>query len=250
MSRKRRVGRALAVVGFIGMIAAAIGLIVNLEKPRYRFVVQAQIGANGMEDRGTGAAPADPAGNRKAICPPLSIATAGALTGANSETGINIKNGVRLAIEKHNQANAGCQVQIKEFDTKGDPSSWGNLAPDIVRDPYTVGLVGPSFSGVAEATGAVFEASGLVAATASASREALSERGWETFFRAVPSAVAQGRAAANYVKNALHYRKVCLVEDGTTYGVALASSATDIFGVSAVSACRLSISTDSKQFDD
>jgi branched-chain amino acid transport system substrate-binding protein len=250
LPRTRHTGRALAALAFVVMIAVAIGIIIDLERPQSRFVVQAEVDTAGMKVQENEAAPADPAGDWKAICPPLSIGMAGTLTGPDSETGINIKNGVRLAIEKHNSANAGCQVQIKEFDTKGDPGLLGNLAPDIVRDVYTVGLVGPTFSGVAEATGAIFAASGLVAATASASRDSLSERGWKTFFRAVPSDVAQGRAAANYVKNNLQHRRVCVVDDGAAYGVALTNSAADTFGVLAVSACRLSMLLDSKQFDD
>ena len=86
-------------------------------------------------------------------------------------------DGVQLAIEKHNTANAGCQVQIKEFDTGGDPTRVNEFAPQIVADVYTVGLIGPTFSGVAEATGAFFEDNGLPAATATASRNTLSDRG-------------------------------------------------------------------------
>ena len=40
-----------------------------------------------------GAAPADPAGDGKATCPPVSIAMAGALNGPDAALGINIKNG-------------------------------------------------------------------------------------------------------------------------------------------------------------
>ena len=46
---------------------------------------------------------------------------AGALNGPDAALGINIKNGVQLAIDKHNAANPGCQVQLKPFDTEGDP---------------------------------------------------------------------------------------------------------------------------------
>ena len=93
---------------------------------------------------------------------------AGALTGPDAALGINIKNGVQLAIDQHNAANPGCQVQLKPFDTEGDPQKATGIAPQIVDDQYTIGLVGPAFSGETKATGTVFDQAGLVAATASA----------------------------------------------------------------------------------
>ena len=78
---------------------------------------------------------------------------AGALTGPDAALGINIKNGVQMAIDKHNAANPGCQVQLKPFDTEGDPQKATQIAPQIVDDQYTIGLVGPAFSGETKATG-------------------------------------------------------------------------------------------------
>ena len=43
------------------------------------------------------------------------IAMAGALNGPDAQLGINIKNGVQLAVDNHNAANPGCQVQLKTF---------------------------------------------------------------------------------------------------------------------------------------
>ena len=79
---------------------------------------------------------------------------AGPLTGANAALGLNILYGANLAIDKHNTANPGCQVQLKPFDTEGDPQKATEVAPQIVDDQYTIGLVGPAFSGETKATGA------------------------------------------------------------------------------------------------
>ena len=89
---------------------------------------------------------------------------AGALTGPDAALGINIKNGVQLAIDQHNKANPGCQVQLKQFDTEGDPQKATQVAPQIVDDAYTIGLLGPAFSGETKATGPIFYQAGLVAA--------------------------------------------------------------------------------------
>ena len=128
---------------------------------------------------------------------------AGALNGPDAALGINIKNGVQLAIDKHNAANPGCQVQLKPFDTEGDPQKATAIAPQIVDDPYTIGLVGPAFSGETKATGTVFDQAGLVAATASATNVTLSENGWKTFFRGLANDGVQGPSVANYLKNTL-----------------------------------------------
>jgi len=239
--------RAIASAGFVVTIVAASALIVRLESDSQRLVLHAQIDQYGRPVTETSAPPADPAGGGNAICPPLSIALAAALTGPDTEAGNNIRNGVALAIDEHNAANAGCQVQIKEFDTGGDPTRVNEFAPQIVADAYTVGLIGPTFSGVAEATGAVFERNGLPAATASASRSVLSERGWTTFFRAVASDAAQGRAVANYVKDGLGHRTVCVVSDNSPYGNAMAQAATATLAERSRPKCQRSIAlTDSR----
>ena len=128
---------------------------------------------------------------------------AGALNGPDAALGINIKNGVQLAIDKHNAANPGCQVQLKPFDTEGDPQKATAIAPQIVDDQYTIGLVGPAFSGETKATGTVFDQAGLVAATASATNPTLSQNGWKTFFRGLANDGVQGPSVANYLKNTL-----------------------------------------------
>jgi len=242
--------RVVTATGFVVLIAAAAGLVVRLDSVQQGIVVQGQIDQNGQAAPAGNTVPANPAGSGNAICPPLSIAMAGALSGPDAETGINIKNGVQLAIDRHNVANAGCQVQIKEFDTGGDPQRVSALAPQIVADAYTVGLIGPSFSAVAEATGALFEANGLPAATASASKSSLSEQGWHTFFRAVANDTAQGRAVANYLKTTLRYTKVCVISDGTPYGDAAASAANETLGTLSPAGCRFSGTLADKQFGE
>src|ERR1700712_5619928 len=120
----------------------------NSSKSDLKIVQQVQIDENGAEVKAAaGATPADPTGDGKATCPPVSIAMAGDLTGSDAALGINSKNGVQLAIDKHNAANPGCQVQLKPFDTEGDPQKAMAIAPQIVDDQYTIGLVGHAFSG-------------------------------------------------------------------------------------------------------
>ena len=229
------------------LIALAVVLIVHLEAHGYRVVVQAQIAPDGTVVAASDRAPASPAGSGQAVCPPLSIAMAGAITGPDSEAGINTEHGVKLAIDAHNGANPGCQVQIKEFDTGGDPSRLADLGPQIVADPYTVGVIGPTLSGVAEATGELFEDNRIPAATASASKGTLSRHGRQTFFRAVASDELQGQAVANYLTNTLGVKAVCVVDDGGPYGTAVAAAAITALGDAAPVGCRASIAVEDKE---
>src|SRR5882757_6342369 len=214
-----------------------------------KIVEQVQIDENGGEVKAAeGAAPADPAGDGKATCPPVSIAMAGALTGPDAALGINIKNGVQLAIDKHNAANPGCQVQLKPFDTEGDPQKATGIAPQIVDDQYTIGLVGPAFSGETKATGTVFDQAGLASVTASATNVTLSENGWKTFFRGLANDGVQGPSVANYLKNTLSYKKICVVDDSTDYGLGLATAVRETLGPVAESSCNISVKKGDKDF--
>jgi branched-chain amino acid transport system substrate-binding protein len=214
-----------------------------------KIVPQVPIDENGQEIKSSeGAAPADPAGDGKATCPPVSIAMAGALTGPDAALGINIKYGVQLAVDKHNAANPGCQVQLKTFDTEGDPQKATAIAPQIVDDAFTVGLIGPAFSGETKATGGVFDQAGLVAATASATNVTLSQNGWRTFLRGLANDGVQGPSVANYLKNTLGSKKVCVVDDSTDYGLGLATAVRATLGPVAQGNCNVRVKKGDKDF--
>jgi branched-chain amino acid transport system substrate-binding protein len=214
-----------------------------------RIVEQVQIDENGAEVKpAEGTVPADPAGDGKATCPPLSIAMAGALNGPDAALGINIVNGVQMAIDEHNEANPGCQVQLKKFDTEGDPGKASAIAPQIVDDQYTIGLVGPAFSGETKATGTVFDQAGLVAVTASATNPTLSQNGWRTFFRGLANDDVQGPSVANYLKNTMGLKKVCVIDDSTDYGKGLATTVRATLGPVAAPDCNITVKKGDKDF--
>jgi branched-chain amino acid transport system substrate-binding protein len=240
-------GAGLLVLGIAGCNQSAPEQ--STSKADLKIVEQVQIDENGAEVKAaSGAAPADPAGDGKATCPPVSIAMAGALNGPDAALGINIKNGVQLAIDKHNAANPGCQVQLKPFDTEGDPQKATAIAPQIVDDQYTIGLVGPAFSGETKATGTVFDQAGLVAATASATNPTLSQNGWKTFFRGLANDAVQGPSVANYLKNTLGFKKICVIDDSTDYGLGLATAVRDTLGPVADPGCNISVKKGDKDF--
>lgn len=172
-----------------------------------------------------------PAGDGKANCPSTTtLAYAGAETGPNAQLGINIFNGIQLAINQHNTANPGCQVQFKKFDTEGDPNKATGPVTQIVSEPDIIGVVGLPFSGESKATGNIFEQKGLVHITPSATNPSLTKNGWTTFFRALGNDAVQGPAAAKFLTDKLQAKKVYLVQDDSDYGIGLGTATSQALG--------------------
>ncbi|MEZ2389837.1 branched-chain amino acid ABC transporter substrate-binding protein [bacterium RCC_150] len=172
-----------------------------------------------------------PAGDGKASCPSTTtIAYAGAETGSNAQLGINIFNGIQLAINQHNSNNPGCQVQFKKFDTEGDPNKATGPVTQIVSEPDIIGVVGLPFSGESKATGNIFEQKGLVHITPSATNPGLTKNGWTTFFRALGNDAVQGPAAAKFLTDKLKAKKVYVVQDDSDYGIGLGTTTSQALG--------------------
>ncbi len=247
------VAQKALVLGVVGVVAlAAAGC--EQQQPEaqvnnLKIVSQGQIDQNGAQvPTSSAAAPADPAGTGQATCPPVSIAVATSLSGPEAALGANVRNGVQLAVDRHNAGNPGCQVQLKPFDTENDPQKATQVAPQIVDDASILGIVGPTFSGETKATGAIFNQAGVAAATPGATNVTLSQNGWRTFFRGLANDGVQGPSLAGYVKNTLGDKKVCVVDDSSDFGVGFAESVHETLGAAEDSTCRISVKKGDKDF--
>lgn len=173
---------------------------------------------------------ADPAGDGKATCPAgTTLAYVGAETGPNAQLGINIFNGVQMAIDAHNKANSGCQVGFKKFDTEGDPNKATGPVTQATNEKNIIGVVGLPFSGESQATGNIFEQAGLVHITPSATNPGLTKNGWKTFFRALGNDNVQGPAVAQ-LADKLGAKKVYVIQDDSDYGIGLSQTAQQALG--------------------
>ncbi|GDY31098.1 branched chain amino acid ABC transporter substrate-binding protein [Gandjariella thermophila] len=190
---------------------------------------------------------ASPAGSGNATCSGVTIAYAGAETGPNAQLGINILNGVQLAINEHNQANKNCQVALKKFDTEGDPGKAPGVVTQLVSESDIIGVIGLPFSGESKATGGTFQQANLVHITPSATNPALTKNGWSTFFRALGNDAVQGPAAAKFIVDKLKANKVCVVQDDSDYGIGLATAANQALGDKAKD-CQDKVTTGQKDF--
>ncbi|QDZ15595.1 branched-chain amino acid ABC transporter substrate-binding protein [Humibacter ginsenosidimutans] len=188
-----------------------------------------------------------PAGDGNAKCASdLTIAYIGAETGPNAQLGINIYDGVQLAIDQHNKANPGCKVQFKKFDTEGDPGKAPGVVTQAVNEKDIIGVVGLPFSGESQATGGIFEQAGLVHITASATNPGLTKNGWTTFFRALGNDNVQGPAAATFITKELKDQKVYVVQDDSDYGIGLSTAIQKALGSKVVGTDK--VTTGQKDF--
>jgi branched-chain amino acid transport system substrate-binding protein len=146
----------------------------------------------------------------------------GALTGDNAALGINIRNGVQLALNQYSASNPSCKVSLAPFDSQGSESAAPGLAQQAINDQKVVAIVGPAFSGESKAADPLFNEAGLPIVTPSATNPALADNGWTIFHRAVGNDNSQGPAAAAYIKNNIKATKVAVVDDKTEYGKGIA----------------------------
>ncbi|WFE25235.1 branched-chain amino acid ABC transporter substrate-binding protein [Solwaraspora sp. WMMD791] len=170
--------------------------------------------------------PVDACGSRIAVLGPLS--------GDSADFGGNIYDGARLAFDQYAAAHPDCPVDLVDFDSQGDPKQAPALAQRIVDDPRIVGVIGPGFSGEAEAALPILDQGGVTTITTSATRTELSARGWPTFHRLVGNDAAQGRAAGWYIDQVLGGTAVFVVDDGSAYGRGLADEVVDRLGAKVV----------------
>jgi branched-chain amino acid transport system substrate-binding protein len=151
------------------------------------------------------------------------IAFVGPLTGDNANLGINIRNGAKVAVQEANKA-GGPKVELREFDTQGDPAQATTLKERFVNDGAILGVVGPTFSGETKALLQPLQDAGLVMVSASATNAALPTvvPTQTVFHRLVPDDDVQGKGLADYVSKKLAVKKAAYVDDNGDYGKALA----------------------------
>lgn len=146
----------------------------------------------------------------------------GALTGDNAALGINIRNGVQLALNQYAASNPSCKVTLAPFDSQGSESVAAGLAQQAINDQQVLAIVGPAFSDESKAADPLFNEAGLPIVTPSATNPALADNGWTIFHRAVGNDNSQGPAAAAYIKDTLKATKIAVVDDQTEYGKGIA----------------------------
>jgi branched-chain amino acid transport system substrate-binding protein len=157
--------------------------------------------------------------------PTYVIGYEGPLSGGNLQLGLNMVFAVELAI---NQANAShkypFKLQLAKYDDQGDPTISPTEAQSAVANKHLIAIVGPAFSGATAAAEPYYSKAHVATVSPSATNPPLATSGWNNFFRVVADDGVQGPADADYLVKTKGFKKVYVVNDGSSYGSGLASA--------------------------
>ncbi|HJR25280.1 MAG TPA: branched-chain amino acid ABC transporter substrate-binding protein [Acidimicrobiales bacterium] len=154
----------------------------------------------------------------------LALAWVGPLTGDYANLGIFSRDGAKVAIEQFNETNEDYEIELKEFDTQGDPAQAPTQLDRYINDESVVGVIGPTFSGETNAVLPTLQEEGLVMVSPSATNvdlpSAVPADG--VFHRILPDDNAQSEGLVKYMSSVLEVDTVGIVHDNSDYGKGLA----------------------------
>jgi branched-chain amino acid transport system substrate-binding protein len=246
-SNRRWVIVSAAFCALLLLAAVAIALFVRItyHKPTAT-ASRSGAGSPSASNSPTPAAPPTPPAPAPAVALPTGAPVCGAhlgylgpLSDAAGDFGTSIKQGAQLAVDRYNAEHLGCEVSLVPLDSQGDPDRASAQAQQAVDDRLMLGVIGPVLAGETEAALPVLNRASLATITPSASQSTLSTHGWRVFHRAIPSDGAQGPAAAHYITDALHANKVFVIDDGSSYGVAMTGGVRAALGRAVVGTDRV-----------
>ena len=151
------------------------------------------------------------------------IGFVGALTGDNANLGINIRDGMKVAIDEEN-AKGGTQVTMKEFDTAGDPAQASTIKDRFITDNSVIGIVGPAFSGETRALLPDLQNAGLPMISASATNSELPNvvPNATVFHRIIADDALQAKGVVAYLSGlSPKPGRVAYIHDNSEYGKGL-----------------------------
>jgi branched-chain amino acid transport system substrate-binding protein len=164
----------------------------------------------------------------KAPSVPVKIGVMGPFTGPAASIGTEQLNWAKLAVADFNKA-SGWSVELVEGDTELDAAKAVTVGESLIANKDIYGVVGPAGSQEVEATEPKFKDARLVQVSPSATRPSLTQGGFDTFFRVVPTDAAQGPTDANFMAKQVKATKLFIIDDQTSYSTGLADAAEKAF---------------------
>jgi branched-chain amino acid transport system substrate-binding protein len=194
-------------------------------------LVLAGCGGDDDDPEGAGATTTGAAGAKKAA-----LAFVGPLTGPNANLGINIRDGMEVAIAEANERTDEYEFVMKEFDTQGDPAQAPGQKDKYIPDDEIIGVVGPTFSGETNAVLKDLDQAGLVMVSASATNVGLPNTvpNTKVFHRVIPDDAVQATGLNDYITKELKPTKVALIHDNTDYGKGLWEGVLELLGKASI----------------
>jgi branched-chain amino acid transport system substrate-binding protein len=153
----------------------------------------------------------------------IKIGFAGPLTGDQAKMGMDLKNGVSLAVEEWNSKGGvlGKKIEAIMSDDQHDPKQAVSVANKMVNEGV-VGVIGHFNSSCSLPASDVYNRVGIPMITPGSTNPQLTEKGYKGIFRVCGRDDQQGRTAAEFVVKSLKLKSVAILHDKTTYGQGLA----------------------------
>lgn len=158
----------------------------------------------------------------------VKIGSASPLTGAQAHIGIDIRNGVQLAIEDANKAGVtigGKPVKLEMLaeDDEANPTKATTVAQKLA-DAKVAAVVGHFNSGASIPASKIYADAGIPQISPSSTNPDYTLKGYKTTFRVVAHDGQQGPVLGNYALNSLKAKTIAVIDDSTAYGQGLADN--------------------------
>ncbi len=173
-----------------------------------------------------------PAPKAEAPKPPevqvVKIGAASPLTGAQAHIGIDIRNGVQLAIEDANKAGVtigGKPVKLEMVaeDDEANPTKATTVAQKLA-DAKVAGVVGHFNSGASIPASKIYADAGIPQISPSSTNPDYTLKGYKTTFRVVAHDGQQGPTLGRFALDKLKAKTIAVIDDSTAYGQGLADN--------------------------
>jgi branched-chain amino acid transport system substrate-binding protein len=158
----------------------------------------------------------------------VKIGAASPLTGPQAHIGIDIRNGVQLAIDDANAAKLSIGGRPVKFemvaeDDEANPTKATTVAQKLV-DARVAAVVGHFNSGASIPASKIYSDAGIPQISPSSTNPKYTQQGFKTTFRVVAHDNQQGPTIAHYAAGALKAKTAAVIDDSTAYGQGLADA--------------------------
>lgn len=158
----------------------------------------------------------------------VKIGVASPMTGSQAHIGIDIRNGVQLAIEDANKANVQIGGKPVKFemvaeDDEANPTKATTVAQKLA-DSKVAAVVGHFNSGASIPASKVYADAGIPQISPSSTNPDYTLKGYKTTFRVVAHDGQQGPTLGRFAIEKLKAKNIAIIDDSTSYGQGLADN--------------------------
>jgi len=158
----------------------------------------------------------------------VKLGSASPLTGPQAHIGVDIRNGVQLAVDDVNAAGleiGGKKVKLELIaeDDEANPTKATTVAQKLV-DAKVAGVVGHFNSGASIPASKIYSDAGIPQISPGSTNPKYTQQGFKTTFRLVANDDQQGPTLAQFATGKLGAKTIAVIDDSTAYGQGLADA--------------------------